>query len=182
VEKRLRKIVKGEQANLRLLEKQEVELEKALAENTRLLEDRLGRQSPVEVKIEKEVNKLREKLETLNLELDRYQDLRLKSAEPFKQRDQELREKLKLVQLQLATVQGMRERTFSDSSIDTSAPSLAASSVNVSSAPAMERRFSYQLEIARREPQSDSDYSSNPGTPQMSQPPPYSDDLQNPSP
>ena len=44
---------------------------KALAENTRLLEDRLGRQSPVEVKIEKEVTKLREKLETLNLELDR---------------------------------------------------------------------------------------------------------------
>ena len=44
---------------------------KALGENTRLLEDRLGRQSPVEVKIEKEVTKLREKLETLNLELDR---------------------------------------------------------------------------------------------------------------
>ena len=44
---------------------------KALGENTRLLEDRLGRQSPVEVKIEKEVTKLREKLEALNLELDR---------------------------------------------------------------------------------------------------------------
>ena len=44
---------------------------KAVEDNTRLLESRLNKQTPNEIKIEKEVNKLQEKLDKMNLELEK---------------------------------------------------------------------------------------------------------------
>ena len=44
---------------------------KAVEDNTRLLESRLNKQTPAEMKIEKEVNKLQEKLDKMNLELEK---------------------------------------------------------------------------------------------------------------
>jgi len=118
VEKRLRRIVKGELANLKLLEKQELELEKAVEDNDRLLTSRLEKQSPAEIKIEKEMAKLRERLDKLQADRQQFRESRERSLEPFRQRDEDLREKLKLVRLQLETVRNMRERSFSTSSIN----------------------------------------------------------------
>ena len=42
--------------------------------------------------------------------------------EPYRNRDDELKEKLKFVRLQLETVRGMRERSMSSSSLNVSAP------------------------------------------------------------
>ena len=44
---------------------------KAVEDNTRLLESRLNKQTPAEMKIEKEVNKLQEKLDKMILELEK---------------------------------------------------------------------------------------------------------------
>ncbi|XP_023323316.1 uncharacterized protein LOC111697521 isoform X2 [Eurytemora carolleeae] len=101
---------------------QEQELEKAVEDNTRLLESRLNKQTPNEIKIEKEVNKLQEKLDKMNLELEKHREEREKSLEPYRNRDDELKEKLKFVRLQLETVRGMRERSMSSSSLNVSAP------------------------------------------------------------
>ena len=58
VEKRLRKISRNEAASVKLLENQEYELCKALDENSKLIEKRLSKQSPGELKITQEVEKL----------------------------------------------------------------------------------------------------------------------------
>ena len=50
VEKRLRKISKQEAASLKLLEKQEVELVKAVEENAREVEARLAKETPAEAR------------------------------------------------------------------------------------------------------------------------------------
>ena len=49
---------------------------KAVEDNTRLLESRLNKQTPNEIKIEKEVNKLQEKLDKMNLELEKVSEVR----------------------------------------------------------------------------------------------------------
>ena len=49
---------------------------KAVEDNTRLLESRLNKQTPNEIKIEKEVNKLQEKLDKMNLELEKVSGVR----------------------------------------------------------------------------------------------------------
>ena len=69
VEKRLRKIDKQEAASIKLLEKQESELVKAVEENDKQVETMLAKESPAEVKIRTEIEKLRSKLEQLNSEL-----------------------------------------------------------------------------------------------------------------
>jgi hypothetical protein len=69
VEKRLKKISKQEAASIKLLEKQESELVKAVDENDKLVETILGKESPAEVKIRAEIEKLTKKLQQLDCEL-----------------------------------------------------------------------------------------------------------------
>ena len=71
VEKRLKKISKQEAASLKLLEKQESELVKAVEENEKLVETILSKQSPAEVKIRFEIEKLTRKLELLSCDLEK---------------------------------------------------------------------------------------------------------------
>ena len=69
--KRLRKISKQEAASLKLLEQQESELVKAVEENERLLETILTQETPREVKIRLEMEKLTKKMEQLSSDLER---------------------------------------------------------------------------------------------------------------
>ena len=71
VEKRLKKISKQEAASLKLLEKQEVELVKAVEENEKLVETILTKETPAEVKIRTEIDKLTGKLRQLNCDLEK---------------------------------------------------------------------------------------------------------------
>ena len=68
--KRLKKINKQEAASLKLLEQQEAELVKAVDENERLLEATLTKETPREVKIKAEIEKLTKKVEELNCDLE----------------------------------------------------------------------------------------------------------------
>ena len=69
MQKRLKRISKQEAASLKLLEKQESELVKAVEENDKLVETILGKESPAEVKIREEIEKLTRKLQQLDCEL-----------------------------------------------------------------------------------------------------------------
>ena len=69
VEKRLRKIHKQEAASLKLLEKQESDLVKAVEENAKLVESILARETPAEMKIRTEMEKLSQRLQQLDSEL-----------------------------------------------------------------------------------------------------------------
>ena len=69
MEKRLKKINKQEVASIKLLEKQESELVKAVEENDKQVETILAKESPAEVKIRTEMDKLSIKLRQLNSEL-----------------------------------------------------------------------------------------------------------------
>ena len=71
MEKRLKKINRQEEAGLRLLEKQESELVKAIHENDKLVELLRSKQSPTEIKIREEISKLTAKLKQLNHELEK---------------------------------------------------------------------------------------------------------------
>ena len=71
VEKRLKKISIQEAASMKLLEKQEIELVKAVEENERLVETVLVKQSPAEAKIRSEIDKLTRKLKQLNCDLEK---------------------------------------------------------------------------------------------------------------
>ena len=68
--KRLKKISKQEAASLKLLEQQEVELMKAMEENERLLDATITKETPREVKINAEIEKLTKKIEQLNCDLE----------------------------------------------------------------------------------------------------------------
>ena len=67
--KRLKKISKQEAASLKLLEKQESELVKAVEENDKQVETILGKETPAEVKIRVEIEKLTRKIEQLDCDL-----------------------------------------------------------------------------------------------------------------
>ena len=69
VERRLRKINKQEAASLKLLEKQECELVKAVEQNDKLVEAIISKETPVEVKIRKDIEKLSSKIQQLENEL-----------------------------------------------------------------------------------------------------------------
>ena len=71
VERRLRKISKQEAASLKLLEKQEEELARAVEENQRIVEERLAKESPQEIKIKEEMEKLTKKLGGLTVQLEK---------------------------------------------------------------------------------------------------------------
>ena len=73
LERRLKKISKQEAESLKLLEKQEAELVKAVEENDKQVETILGKESPAEVKIRAEIEKLTKKLQQLNCELGKVQ-------------------------------------------------------------------------------------------------------------
>ena len=118
VEKRLRKISRNEAASVKLLENQEFELCKALDENSKLIEKKLGKQSPEELKITQEVEKLSKRLTQLNLDLEKMRLKREDEVTPLRVRGEELEEKLKMTRDQLESVRSVRERSLSLSSLD----------------------------------------------------------------
>ena len=119
VEKRLRKISRNEAASIKLLENQESELCKALDENSQLIEKRLSKQSPGELKITQEVEKLSKRLTQLNIDLDKMRLKREDAVTPLRVRGEEMTEKLKMIRNQLESVRSSRERSLSLSSLDT---------------------------------------------------------------
>ena len=119
VEKRLRKISRNEAASIKLLENQESELCKALDENSQLIEKRLSKQSPGELKITQEVEKLSKRLTQLNIDLDKMRLKREDEVTPLRVRGEEMTEKLKMIRNQLESVRSSRERSLSLSSLDT---------------------------------------------------------------
>ena len=119
VEKRLRKISRNEAASVKLLENQEQELCKALDENSRIIEKRLSKQSPGEMKITQEVEKLSKRLTQLNIDLEKMRLKREDEVTPLRARGEELTEKLRLTRDQLESVRRVRERSLSLSSLDT---------------------------------------------------------------
>jgi uncharacterized membrane protein YheB (UPF0754 family) len=135
VEKRLKKINKQEAASLKLFEKQESELVKAVEENDRLVETILAKESPAEVKIRSEIEKITRKLQQLNCELGKVKSLfcyflllyslivkvhtlREEEVRPLRLRSSDLTDKLEMVRFQLASSKTMRERSMSTSSLD----------------------------------------------------------------
>ena len=58
MEKRLRKICKQEGESMRLLDSQKAELEKAVEETAKLVEQTLAEESPAEVKIRMDIEEL----------------------------------------------------------------------------------------------------------------------------
>eukprot|EP00090_Calanus_glacialis_P014905 TRINITY_DN2376_c0_g1_i2.p1 TRINITY_DN2376_c0_g1~~TRINITY_DN2376_c0_g1_i2.p1 ORF type:complete len:163 (+),score=68.34 TRINITY_DN2376_c0_g1_i2:75-563(+) len=118
VEKRLKKISKHEAASLKLLEKQESELEKAVEENDEQVETILGKESPAEVKIRVEIEKLTRKLQQLDCELGKVHALREKEVRPLRFRGDDLVAKLETVRSQLASSRTIRERSLSTTSLD----------------------------------------------------------------
>ena len=118
VEKRLRKISRNEAASVKLLENQEYELCKALDENSKLIEKRLSKQSPGELKITQEVEKLSKRLTQLNIDLEKMRLKREDEVTPLRIRGEELTEKLKITRDQLESVRSVRERSHSLSSLD----------------------------------------------------------------
>jgi len=161
VERRLRKIDKNEVAGLRLLERQEADLEVAIQENERLVEARMAKKSQAEVKLTGEVDKLTKKLAQLNIELEKIKQTREDSVRPLREQGEELREKLKLVKTQGETARFMRERSLSTSRLELSS-SRCSSPVNSSLTPF--------LEVTSTPPQ---DIRSAPAL-QPKDPPPYS--------
>ena len=71
MEKRLKKICKREGESMRLLESQKAELEKAVEENEKLVEQTLAEESPAEVKIRMDIEELSGKMGLLNSQLER---------------------------------------------------------------------------------------------------------------
>ena len=71
VEKRLRKISKQEAASLKLLEKQEVELVKAVEENAREVEARLAKETPAEAKLKAEIDRVTRRLANLTSDMEK---------------------------------------------------------------------------------------------------------------
>ena len=69
MEKRLKKICKQEAESLRLLESQKAELEKAVEETEKLVEQTLAEESPAEVKIRMDIEELTGKMGLLNCQL-----------------------------------------------------------------------------------------------------------------
>jgi low affinity Fe/Cu permease len=58
IDKRLRKIEKGEEKALKILSKQRKELLRALEENEKMIGQRLNKGTPAELKVEAEIEKL----------------------------------------------------------------------------------------------------------------------------
>lgn len=58
LEKRLRKIEKSEDKAIKILNKRKKDLLKAIEENDKLIEQRLNKGTPAELKIEQEIEKL----------------------------------------------------------------------------------------------------------------------------
>ena len=75
VERRLKKISKQEAASIKLLEKQETELVKAAEENDKQVETILARETPAEVKVRTEIEKLSIRFKQLNGELVKVKSL-----------------------------------------------------------------------------------------------------------
>ena len=100
----MRKISRNEAASIKLLESQESELCKALDENSQLIEKRLSKQSPGEVKITQEVEKLSKRLTQLNIDLDKMRLKREDEVTPLRVRGEEMAEKLKMIRNQLESV------------------------------------------------------------------------------
>ena len=137
MEKRLKKVSKQEAASLKLLEKQEAELVKAVEENDRLVETVLTKETPAEVKIRAEIDKLTGKLRQINCDLEKVRILtnkvrhllffwfsqvkakREEDVRPLRLRGMEMTDKLDMVRYQLASTRTMRERSMSTSSLDT---------------------------------------------------------------
>ena len=71
VERRLRKISKQEAASLKLLEKQEVELVKAVEENAKEVETRLARETPAEAKLKAEIDRVTRRLANLTSDMQK---------------------------------------------------------------------------------------------------------------
>ena len=71
VERRLKKICKQEAASLKLLEKQEAELVKAVEENSRLVAARLARETPAEARLRGEIEKITRRLASLNSDIEK---------------------------------------------------------------------------------------------------------------
>ena len=69
MEKRLRKICKQEGESMRLLDSQKAELEKAVEETEKLVEQTLAEESPAEVKIRMDIEELTGKMGLLNCQL-----------------------------------------------------------------------------------------------------------------
>ena len=115
----MRKISRNEAASIKLLESQESELCKALDENSQLIEKRLRKQSPGEVKITQEVEKLSKRLTQLNIDLEKMRLKREDEVTPLRVRGEEMAEKLKMIRNQLESVRSIRERSLSLSSLYT---------------------------------------------------------------
>ena len=71
VERRLRKISKQEAASLKLLEKQEVELVKAVEENAKEVEAKLARETPAESKLKTEIDRVTRRLANLTSDMEK---------------------------------------------------------------------------------------------------------------
>ena len=65
------KISKQEAASLKLLEKQEVELVKAVEENAREVEARLAKETPAEAKLKAEIDRVTRRLENLTSDMEK---------------------------------------------------------------------------------------------------------------
>ena len=67
----MRSICKREGESMRLLESQKAELEKAVEENEKLVEQTLAEESPAEVKIRMDIEELTGKMGLLNSQLEK---------------------------------------------------------------------------------------------------------------
>lgn len=117
LDKQMRKIEKREEKAVKVLTQQRRDLIKAIQDNEKLIEQHMAKGTPAEIKLENEIEKLAKRLEMMKEEMIQIRIRRDERVTPLKNRSEHLKEKLKLVESQLDSTQGLRERR-SQSHID----------------------------------------------------------------
>ncbi|CAB4059942.1 unnamed protein product [Lepeophtheirus salmonis] len=71
LEKRMRKIEKNEDKAVKILNKQKKELLKAIDENEKIIQQKLAKTAPAEIKLELELEKLNKRVDVVKEELEK---------------------------------------------------------------------------------------------------------------
>ncbi|XP_040581919.1 uncharacterized protein [Lepeophtheirus salmonis] len=115
LEKRMRKIEKNEDKAVKILNKQKKELLKAIDENEKIIQQKLAKTAPAEIKLELELEKLNKRVDVVKEELEKIRSKKQDEVMPLHIRSCDLQDKLRSLDNQL---NNMSTSSYSKSQLD----------------------------------------------------------------
>eukprot|EP00096_Caligus_rogercresseyi_P004546 TRINITY_DN18870_c0_g1_i1.p2 TRINITY_DN18870_c0_g1~~TRINITY_DN18870_c0_g1_i1.p2 ORF type:complete len:157 (-),score=45.88 TRINITY_DN18870_c0_g1_i1:1504-1974(-) len=118
LEKIMKKIEKNDDKTVKILNKQKKELLKALEENEKLIQQRLGKSAPTEIKLDLELERLTKRLSVIKDELDKIRAKKQDEVMPLHVRSMDLQERLRNLDTQLNSMSNSSNSNLSRSTFD----------------------------------------------------------------